>query len=108
MGRPRKWESNAERMRATRAPAENSAENSLTSQHPPYEKLIAPEKSLPAKHILSESEYVTREVEITRRQMQIASLKDTLDTKGRGRLERAERYARWRYRSFLAGEVASL
>lgn len=53
---------------------------------------------------ISEDVYVANEVAITRAQMKQGRLHDP-DGK---RLERCERYARWRYRGYLVGEVASL
>jgi hypothetical protein len=58
---------------------------------------------------LTEAEYVLQELEATREY--IASLKvsdKTTPEAIRQRLERTERYARWRYQSFLGGEIASL
>jgi len=75
---------------------------------PAYERLVDPRKSGAIPPIPDEETYVQRELAITRYQMQTGKLKDAVDTKGRNRIERAEAYARWRYASFLSGEVASL
>jgi len=99
MARPRKWESDAERMRAKRqglelAPVEVAAEPGRGPEYDPH---------------ISEQEYVRRELEITRAQMQAGLLKEVIDPRdGRSRLDRSEAYARWRYREFMRGEVASL
>ena len=52
---------------------------------------------------LTEQQYVDREVRVTK-MLILEGLKD-LDGQ---RLARCERYARWRYRAYLAGEVGSL
>lgn len=62
---------------------------------------------------ISEDEYVNGELAVTKAQMQAGKLKEVIDTrpgpgKNKGRMWRCERYARWRYRGFLAGEIASL
>lgn len=91
MGRPRKWESDAERMRAKRL-------------GPVPEDVVdeVPLEPLPQRRpMISEEEYVRRELEVTRHQMRH---RDDL----RERLARSERYLRDRYRGFLEGEVASL
>lgn len=62
---------------------------------------------LEAAPMVTEEDYVANEVEITRRQMQAGQLKEVI-VDGVGRLERCEAYARWRYKGFMAGEVASL
>jgi hypothetical protein len=49
------------------------------------------------------------EVEITRLQMKAGYLKPVVDPRDRStRLERCERYARWRYQAYRRGEVSSL
>ncbi len=56
-----------------------------------------------------EESYVRHELEQTRRQFARTSLQATESTKTlEATLERAERYARWRYRGWRSGEVASL
>lgn len=57
---------------------------------------------------LDEESYVQREVELTREAMASGHLKEAVDAAGRGRLERAEAYARWRWREYHSGAVASL
>jgi hypothetical protein len=59
---------------------------------------------------MTEDEYARREVEITLAQLNAGYLKKTLDPKVDATvvMERAEKYARWRYRGYLRGEVASL
>jgi hypothetical protein len=54
--------------------------------------------------LISEEEYVRRELALTRRALELRFAKDP-DGKA---MERSERYLRWRYRGFVAGEVASL
>jgi hypothetical protein len=54
--------------------------------------------------LISEEEYVRRELALTRRALELRFAKDP-DGKA---LERSERYLRWRYRGFVAGEIASL
>ena len=100
MGRPRKWESDAERKRAARQPISEVSLETLEA-----ESLIESAMKSPT---ISKADYVTREVEITRRQMAAGALKEATDTKGRGRLQRCEAYARWRWEAFHRGEVASL
>lgn len=60
-----------------------------------------------------EETYVAHEMSVTREQMELGLLKEVIETregpgKGKGRMWRTERYARWRYHGFLAGEIASL
>jgi hypothetical protein len=65
------------------------------------EKLPAPVTARPAPPL---EEYVAGEIAITRAQLE---LRPDLDDH-KGRLERTEKYARWRYAGYLAGEVQSL
>ncbi len=51
-------------------------------------------------------EYVAREVAITQRQLDAGVYRDEGDPKGR--LERTESYARWRWNGYLACEIDSL
>lgn len=51
--------------------------------------------------------YVAHQVAITKWQME-HGLKDVVDSLGRTRLQRSEAYARWRWRSYHDGNVASL
>lgn len=67
----------------------------------PVAELIA---EAPAS-LISEADYVEQELAITLAQMQ--GPRGLPDHDGQ-RLERSERYARWRYRAFQQGEVASL
>jgi hypothetical protein len=53
---------------------------------------------------MSEEQYVFHEVGITKAQITFGGLKDP-DGK---RCERSGQYARWRYRGYLVGEIASL
>lgn len=56
-----------------------------------------------------EEDYVAMQLGVTRAQMDAGLYKDSVDDKdGSDRLMRAERYARWRWREFHAGRVASL
>jgi len=57
---------------------------------------------------VSEADYIANEVEITRAQMKIGMIKTNPIVNGKDRLDRTADYARWRYRGFLCGEVASL
>lgn len=75
---------------------------------------IAIESTIPVA-LISEQEYVAREVQITREQInagriRIGLIGDKPDPvrEAEDRIARSERYARERYRAFLAGEVASL
>lgn len=49
-------------------------------------------------------EYVAREVAITQRQIDMGVVTDD----PAGRLERTERYARWRWNGYVADEIESL
>jgi hypothetical protein len=80
-----------------------------------------PQRSYPIVRHCSwtEEEYVAHELGITRAQIEAgmikgvyehtdkAGKKTTVDDR-QGRMERSERYLRWRYRGFLAGQIASL
>jgi len=59
----------------------------------------------PRKHNCSwtEEEFVAFELRITRQQYRHESEEKLAD-----RMKRSERYLRWRYRGFIAGEIASL
>jgi hypothetical protein len=58
---------------------------------------------------MTEDEYVAQQVEITRGQMAKGMLPDKLDTRDDSRrIERCERYARWRWKEYHAGNVGSL
>lgn len=89
MGRPRKWESDAERKRASRAGPVPSPEPE------PPQRLD--------RRIPTEEEYLGVEVLATK----LAISRGLKDHDGQ-RVARARAYARFRYRGFLAGEVASL
>jgi hypothetical protein len=125
MGRPRKWESDAERMAAKRAGAssvEAPEDDPLASEDLAAEGLVRDPQGTgpPAPNLgtvdwegktwpvvrqahVTEAEYVGAEALATR--LQIArGLKDH-DGK---RVERAKAYARYRYRGFVVGEIASL
>ena len=85
-------------------------------EQPPLEPQKPPpfERALPGRTaLISEQDYVDRELAVTRSQIERGVIKEYIDTrdgptKGEGRLDRCERYARWRYRAYLDGEVASL
>ena len=57
---------------------------------------------------ISEEDYVAKEVEITRAQMDLGLITTNPIVNGQDRIDRTRAYATWRYRSFLQGEVASL
>lgn len=80
----------------TRAPGPAEMNARMRAGQPAYEPGI------------SEEDYVAREVAITKAQMETGLIKTNPIVDGKGRLDRSEAYARWRYRSFMAGEVASL
>jgi hypothetical protein len=117
MGRPRKWESDAERKRAARARLE------LTPEEEAYAAVgpglpVETENTFPAAihHLgrISQDDYVAHEVEITRAQIALGRLtvhrlEDGKVVNDRDeRLRRSADYARWRYQSYLQGEVVSL
>lgn len=54
----------------------------------------------------TEEQYVAHELAITKAEMD-RGLKDIV-VDGVGRMERSEKYLRWRYRGFLAGQIAAL
>ena len=123
MGRPRKWKDDAERKRhergsvsshdpgtSTRGPAESVVLDPAGADGPDLdpgaEELIEWEGKLwPAVHTqyVTEDEYAEAEGRITQGLLD-RGLKDP-DGK---RVERAVRYARWRYRGWLVGEIRSL
>jgi hypothetical protein len=128
MARPRKWKTDAERKRAERAaklgttakvpqPEVVSVEVGPGLSISDYGSVVAteiPEREETAdwegkrwpvlrSHSLSEDEYVDMEARHTRDAIQ-RGLKDP-DGK---RVERSEKYARWRYRGYQAGEIRSL
>jgi len=86
MGRPRRFASNAERMRHLRE----------------QERLAGDERTEPPAPLdvagLSEQEYVARELAVTAR----------LYPDDPARLARSERYLRWRFQGVLRSEVAQL
>lgn len=96
MGRPRKWDSDAERKRHERGvPSPASVADETPEPHP--------ENSEPRKGIPTEEEYVGVEVLATK----LAIAHGLQDHDGH-RLDRARAYARNRYRGFLAGALARL
>ena len=131
MGRPRKWESDAERKRAERGAPEPAVGNLPKTPAWPVPKepielpqetvLLVPDvqviqtdptATLVAENLpetssrqarISEADYIAAEVEQTR----LAISRGLQDHDGK-RVDRARAYARSRYRGFLAGEVASL
>ena len=62
----------------------------------------------PPRTTPSVEEYVAAEVATTKAQMDAGILKEVTDERGRGRLERSEMYAHWRWSEYHAGNVASL
>lgn len=109
MGRPRKWADDAERKRAERGASSAPAENlPKTPGWPvPAEPIVVPEEAtevlVRSRKIPSEKNYVDHEVA----QTSLAIERGLHDHDGQ-RVERARRYARSRYRSFVSGEVSSL
>ena len=104
MGRPRKWADEAERKRHERSggagpPVDRSAESAeglRADATPPGSPLG------PRTWVITEDEYIAHEVEATR-----AAIAWGLKDHDGQRLRRAGAYARWRYRSWLAGETTS-
>jgi hypothetical protein len=76
----------------------------------PEEEAPEPAEPEPLRHPgVSQEDYVRREVEITRHQLETGQLKDVdKDGKPLKRLERSEAYARWRWRGVQDGSIASL
>lgn len=112
MGRPRKWGSDAERMAAARG---NGAEPE--DVEPVLPVVTSDELQRRAASAPDLEEYVAREVAITRRQLELAAAgssaararpADAAEVDDAGRLERTEKYARWRYAGYLAGEIDRL
>jgi hypothetical protein len=98
----------------TPAPGESRTDESVVSDPEradgpdldPGEEVIEWEgKTWPVvrRKYVSEDEYVSAELEITR-----GLLRKGLKDHDGQRLVRTEKYARWRYRGFLAGEIHSL
>jgi hypothetical protein len=139
MGRPRKWNSDAERKAALRA-AENGglepAEIGTSpapelpppaTREPTYSLLRPDELPVVGRHAvtwgsellndvrwrrvqrsshLTENQYV--ELQVAHSQLLVdLGLKDE-PHRGEGRVDRTERYARWRYKGFLSGEIDKL
>jgi hypothetical protein len=106
----RKFESDAERQRAYRE-RKRLEQGQLSPQQPAVmgPPPTPPEAEALGPRIPTEEEYVRREVALAKAQISRGWIK-TRDAKG-GDLEplrRSEQYARWRYRGFCAGEIASL
>lgn len=108
MGRPRKWTSDAERMAASREEdkLEESAAQDLDEEalkkrfgYAPSENRTAAERQAVADKILKKTSRIPSEEEYVAQALRLPNL---IDRDG------AERYARWRYRAWLAGEVANL
>ena len=104
MGRPRKWGSDAERMAAVRA-----AQNGVVTDEP---EMVMPE--LPAGRAAPPiEEYVAEQLGLTRRDVTVRARNRT---EGEGllvidleaRLAKTEKYARWRHKGYVAGEIVSL
>lgn len=72
------------------------------------ERRAAADRMVDERFESDEEAYVQREVAITRMLMEQGSLKEVVDSKGRGRLARSEAYARWRWREYQRGSVGSL
>ena len=119
MGRPRKWKSDAERKRAERGglsvseyeepgpSTPNDSEAPLSADLKDSPATVEWDgKARPVVRVhpnLSEQAYVDQEVLATKLQIK-AGLHDH-DGK---REDRARKYARWRYRGWQVGEIASL
>jgi hypothetical protein len=114
VGQKRSWDSERERLRKQayrerkrregERVAEQIAELGRERPQPEVENLIRP-----GPGILTEDEYVRRELAVTRAQVEAGWIK-TRDRNGHDLepLRRSEEYLRWRYRGFRAGEIASL
>jgi hypothetical protein len=93
MGRPRKWESDAERMAASRGAQRLSFEKDLGEEA--YVAQIRAE-ALAFSRSIGESDKPTKIGD------------NVFENRQRDRLKRAEAYARWRWAGYHAGEIASL
>lgn len=120
MGRPRKWESDAERKRAERGassavvsgdvPSPAGADEGVVRDPPPqdgpdlgtveWEGKLWP---IVRPSYVSEDDFVHAEVEMTKTLIE----RGLKDHDGQ-RVARAEAYARWRYRGWLVGEIVNL
>jgi len=57
---------------------------------------------------ITEGDYIANEVRVTQEQLKVGLIRTHPVVNGKDRLNRTADYARWRYRGFLCGEVASL
>jgi len=116
MARPKRYETNAQRQAAWRARRQQEEALALDQQAEAERvEQIADELQLKATRAeieqsgLTEESYVAREVEITRQQLEEGTLKDEdADGNPLHRLERSERYARFRWQGVQDGSIASL
>ena len=116
MARPRQYESAAERQRAYR---ERKAREQLVDPSLPVKQFDEAGPAAPVQRAapVSLERYVEENVAAALRFSERIGESDepfeialgtSITNRRRDRLERAERYARWRYAGFLSGEVANL
>jgi putative SOS response-associated peptidase YedK len=106
MPQRKEYESSAEKQRAYRERKRAELEEQQIEEVVPIEVEVLPAGRTPT---ISEEEYVREAMELARLHQQQTS-PDARDStvELEMRVARAEAYAHWRYRGFVAGEIASL
>lgn len=106
MARPRRYETAAERQRAYRERQGTEPESDTTAESERASRQAAGAPS-EARSPSAEDLYVAHHLEQTKAYAASFTSKEKREGLPQ-RLERAESYARWRFRAFHSGEVASL
>lgn len=118
MARPRKWNSEAERLAAYRASKAQDVDPELPERdvaeppEPSSEQVETMEfegKQLPVVRNpdVTLQQFLAAELAITQAQIAAGGIRD-VEVRGESTLQRSERYLRWRYAGYCTDQVASL